>query len=118
MWPRVVEFMLGCWLAMSPIIFRDSSSELLVWSMDWSFALLIVSFALLSYWRPLRHLHLATAVLSLAMVAVGRFYASGNVTPEFQNYILVGLLLLMFALVPNDAGRPPRRWHIGAPPTR
>ena len=113
MWPRVVEFMLGCWLAASPFIFAHSAEDTSLWIMDWSCALLVITLALLSYWPPLRHIHIATAVLAIVMIGYGRLSSPDHVTPALQSYILVGLLLLMFALVPSHASRPPRWWHSG-----
>ncbi|QDT92575.1 SPW repeat domain-containing protein [Gimesia algae] len=117
MWSRVVEFMLGCWLAISPFVFGHAESQSMLWFMDWLCALLIISFALLSYWQPLRHIHLATAFLAVLMIGYGRFaqpaqlIPAEHVIPALQNHILTGLLLLMFALVPNHASQPPQGWY-------
>jgi len=111
MWSRVVEFMLGCWLAVSPFVFQHKPGDALFWVMDWTCALLVIAFAMLSYWPPLRHIHVATAFVALVMIGYGRFTSPEDVAPALQNHILVGLLLLMFALVPNQASRPPRWWH-------
>lgn len=111
MWSRVVEFMLGCWLAVSPFVFtpgeQGPESPLVIWLCS----LLVIGFGLASYWHPLRHLHLANAVVALAMIGYGRFAAPAPVPPALQNLILTGLLLLMFALVPNRASQPPRCWY-------
>jgi peptidoglycan/LPS O-acetylase OafA/YrhL len=111
MWARVVEFMLGCWLAISPFVFAHSPEKAWMWATDWIAASLVIAFALLSYWRPLRHIHLATAALACGLIAIGRFAAGGEVPPALQNDIVVGLLLLMFALVPNHASQPPEAWY-------
>lgn len=117
MWSRVVEFMLGCWLAISPFNFGHPPDATMLWVMDWGCALLVISFAMLSYWPPLRHIHLGTAILALVMIGYGRLSSPEHVTPALQNHILIGLLLLMFALIPNHASRPPRWWHSEASPT-
>jgi len=52
MWARVVEFMLGCWLAISPFIFQHPADDLTLWVTDWMAASFVILFALLSYWRP------------------------------------------------------------------
>ncbi|MEX0820138.1 MAG: SPW repeat protein [Pirellulaceae bacterium] len=118
MWSRVVEIMLGCWLAVSPFIFGHAADAPMLWWMDWICALAVISFGMLSYWQPLRHIHVATALVALVMIGYGRFASPGDdVTPALQNHILVGLLLLMFAIVPNHASRPPRWWHSGAVPS-
>lgn len=111
MWSRVVEFMLGCWLAVSPFVFKHPPSDWSLWGIDWVCAALVISFAMLSYWTRLRHIHLATGVLAVAMIAFGRLASPTDIIPAFQNHILIGLLLLMFALIPNHASRPPRWWH-------
>jgi hypothetical protein len=110
MWARVVEFMLGCWLAVSPFIFRHAAENTTLWATDWIAACLVITFALLSYWPPLKRIHLLTAVVALALVAIGRL-AAWEPPPGSQNQIIVGLLLLMFALVPSHATQPPEAWR-------
>jgi hypothetical protein len=111
MWARVVEFMLGCWLAVSPFIFQHPADNLWPWTIDWTAASLVILFALLSYWRPLKHIHLATAAVAVALVAIGRLSSWEHPPPAAQNQIVTGLLLLMFALVPSDASQPPGTWQ-------
>lgn len=108
MWARVVEFMIGCWLAMSPFIFQHGSDDILFWSTDLVAASLVTTLALLSYWFPTRHAHLGIGLVALALVLIGRFGVATPIPPAGQNYILAGLLLLMFAIVPNNASAPPR----------
>jgi hypothetical protein len=103
--------MLGCWPAVSPFVFRHSSDNAMLWATDWIAACLVILFALLSYWPPLSKIHLATAALSIGLVAVGRFSSWEHPPAGAQNQIVVGLLLLMFALVPSHATRPPVAWR-------
>lgn len=110
MWSRVVEFMLGCWLAVSPFVFQHGDDAWL-WAVDFTAALAVMLLALLSYWRPARHAHLGTALVALALILLGRLSRVGEVAPASQNHILAGLLLLMFSLVPNHASQPPRSWY-------
>jgi hypothetical protein len=110
MWSRVIEAMLGCWLAISPFVFRIDPEDAAVWIVNLVSAPLIIIVALLSYWPPTRHAHFVTTLISILLVAYGRFGGPSPGPPEFQNLVLVGLLLLMFSLVPNHASRPPRRW--------
>jgi len=112
MWARVTEFMLACWLAVSPFIFQHPAERLDLWCTDWAAATLVATFALLSYLRPLGLIHLATAVLAIGLILFGRFSSPGHIEPALQNHIIVGLLLLMFAIVPNYATRPPRAWYL------
>lgn len=111
MWARVIEAMLGCWLAVSPFVFRLGAGDTIVWAVDLVAAVAVIACALLSYWPPTRHAHLLTTLTSLALVGFGRFAAQSPGPPEFQNLILVGLLLLMFSLVPNYASQPTRAWR-------
>jgi hypothetical protein len=115
MWARVVEFMLGCWLAVSPFVFGHPRESTLLWATDWIAASLVILFALLSYWPPLSRIHLATAALSVALIAIGRFSFWEHPPAGAQNEIVVGLLLLMFALVPSHATQPPAAWRDAMP---
>ena len=116
MWARVIEFMLGCWLAVSPFIFQHPADNALLWATDWIAAAVVIFFALLSYWPPLSKIHLATAVLSLVLIGIGRLSSLDHPPPGAQNEIVVGLLLLMFALVPSHSAEPPAAWQNAAKP--
>lgn len=110
MWARVVEFMLGCWLAVSPFVFGHGE-DWMPWIADFSAALLVMTLAMLSYWTPTRHAHFGIAVVALTMIGFGRWAGGAEVPPAFQNHIVIGLLLLMFAIIPNHASHPPRSWY-------
>lgn len=111
MWARVVEVMLGCWLAISPFIFRLSLSEWHIWVNDFVCAALIIALGLLSYWRPLRHAHLITGLAALWLMGFGYFAAPHPLPPASQNELMVGFLLVMFAIIPNEASLPPQAWR-------
>lgn len=111
MWARVIEVMLGCWLAMSPFIFRHPAEDKVLWSNDLISATAVIVLSVVSFWPPLRFAHVANSAIALWLIAFG-FWASPYPTPPaLQNDIAVGLLLLMFAIVPNEAARPPRPWR-------
>lgn len=114
MWARVVEFMLSCWLAASPFIFHYSDSARALWWNDFLAAIGVGGASLLSYWRPTRRAHLFTLVVAIWLIGFGRFGSVGSPGPGMQNEIVVGLLLLMFALVPNHAAHPPGLWYSDA----
>lgn len=118
MWARVVEFMLAVWLALSPLIFQHDDRAWLLWGSDFTCAALVAALALLSYYEPTRNAHLLTLAVALWLVVFGRFGASHPLPPGMQNNIVIGLLLMMFAIVPNHAARPPRIWfgHAAAAP--
>ena len=109
MWPRVVEVMLGCWIAISPFVFRHPYDETALWANDWICASLVVLFALLSYWPPLRRAHLATIVVALWMIGFGWMHER-PVPPAYQNEIFTGLIILMTCIIPSHATEPPPGW--------
>lgn len=110
MWARVVEIMLACWLAVSPLVFRQVEATATLWAIDLAAAALIAVFALASFWPPTRHAHLAIIAVSGALIAAGMM-SPYPPSPTDQNHILVGLLLLLFAIVPTEATLPPRTWQ-------
>lgn len=111
MWARVVEFMLGCWLAISPFIFAHEHDQIVLWATDWIAAALVIACALLSYWHPTRHAHVLTALVACGLVLIGRFSSTESPSPAQQNEIVIGLVLVMFAIVPNQAFWPPAPWR-------
>lgn len=106
MWSRVIEFSLACWLAISPFVFQHADN-LLLWGVDFGSAALVVCLALSSFWRPLRRAHLLILVVAVFLICFGRIAGNDNMLPAYQNQIVIGLLLLMFAIVPNHASDPP-----------
>ncbi|WP_437914095.1 hypothetical protein WME73_48865 [Sorangium sp. So ce302] len=110
MWARVVEVMLACWLAVSPFIFRHGGRTEL-WVSDLGCAAIVMTLALASFWRPMRYAHGGIAVVAIWLVAFGYFRCGSPPPAAAQNDILTGLLLLMFAIVPNDASQPPTPWR-------
>jgi hypothetical protein len=111
MWARVVEVMLGGWLLISPFVFRDTPGlERYVVNdvISGGFAIL---FALLCFWPRTSRAHLATLVLGAWLASYGYFLAPRPGPPAAQNNIVVGLMLIVFAIVPTDAARPPGPWR-------
>ncbi len=111
MWPRVVEFMLACWLAISPFIFSYPGSALFLWFNDFSCASLMAIFSLLSYYEHLRKLHLCNLAISLYLISLSYFFKGSTFEAPLQNYMVLGLLLLMIAILPTDADKPPKPWR-------
>jgi len=110
MWPRVAEALLGCWLAVSPFILRHSADNPKLWINDFASATAIMLCAGLSFWRPLRRLHLAQILVALWLLGFG-YFASSEPLPALQNNILVAFVLMMFAVIPNEANLPPISWR-------
>ena len=111
MWPRVIEGMLGCWLLVTPLVFRGTAAvEDYTTSALVSGAVVIVM-ALLSFWEPTRLARFATLGVSLWLALHGYFAAERPGPPAAQNEIMIGLTLLLFAIIPNDASQPPTAWR-------
>jgi len=111
MWARVIEIMLGFWLVISPFIFHHPADQKTLWINDLSCGFATVALALFSLWYPLRYAHLALIGVALWLIGFGYLTSPYPSPPALQNNILVGLLLLMLAIVPNEASLPPQSWR-------
>ena len=111
MWARVAEVMMGLWLVVSPFIFRHPPEQTGWWANDLICGTLVVLFGLLAFWRPLRNAHAGTLVVALWLCGFAFFSSGTEHPPALQNYMTVGLLLFMLALVPSEAELPPPRWR-------
>jgi len=109
MWARVVEVMLACWLAINPPVFAHATEGAIAWWPDLTAAGFVSVLALVSYWPPLRLAHLASLLVAAWLVVDGYFFGAGS--PHGESHVVSGLLLAMFAIVPNHATRPPRGWR-------
>ena len=112
MWPRTVEVMLACWLAISPFVFRHPVDRPVLWWTDWVAAAAVAGLALLSYFRQTRRAHLLELLVAGWLIGYGWWTSSGGLgEPAQQNWIVVGLLLLMLAIIPTECDQPPVRWR-------
>ncbi len=110
MWARVVEIMLALWLAVSPFVFHFPPEATLLWANDFSCAVLIATLAFLSLAKRWRHIHLLSIAVGTWLIAFA--YSAGLPAPFWaQNDIIVGLLIVMFAIIPSDATEPPPSWR-------
>ena len=111
MWSRVVEVMLGLWLVISPFIFQHPPSKTAWWANDIIAGTLVVLFALFSYWNPTRLAHSLTLLVALWLMGFAYYEGFGEAPAAMQNNLVIGLTLLMFAVIPNQASQPPRSWN-------
>lgn len=111
MWPRVVEMALACWLAMSPFVFAHPAQRPGWWWYDLAGAAVVFILAAGSLWWPLRRLHLLQLAVAAWMIGFGYLAAPYPTPPALQNNVVVGLLLLLFGVLPNDVNRPPVSWR-------
>lgn len=116
MWARIVEMMTAVWLALSPFIFRVQDQPVVMW-VDNLLALLISILAGLSYWKPTRHAHVLILLVAVGMIIWARFGHGTPPPPIHQNHMVVGILLLMIAIVPNEASQPSEHWRSAAEPS-
>jgi hypothetical protein len=111
MWARVVEFMLACFLAISPFIYNYSAEETFLWANDFICAFLIALFALLSFWHPLRKMHLLTMGVAIWLWCVGYQTFPMPATPQENSIVVIALILVMLAIVPSHSEYPPQPWQ-------
>ena len=111
MWSRVVEIMLGCWLIISPFIFGHPTDRVDWWVMDMACGTLVLTFGMLSYWQRTPYAHLLTAAVACAMIVFALTHMGEEVPAAAQNQAVLGLLLAMFAVIPNWSSRPPNSWQ-------
>lgn len=110
MWARVVEFMLACWLALSPFILRHSPDDTFHWVNDFTCAFLVALFALLSFWHPLRKIHLITLGVALWLWGTGYLSFPEIASPAQMNSVVIGLILLMLAIIPCHSHHATLSW--------
>jgi hypothetical protein len=111
MWARVVEVMLGCWLLVSPFVFRDTPHVSAFWTTDVATGCAAIVCSLAAFARPLARAHLLTGAAGVWLIASGYFSMPRPGPPAAQNEIVIGLLLAMLAVVPTEASRPPAPWR-------
>ena len=110
MWARTAEAALACWLAVSPFIFQHAADDTYLWANDFISAFLVFLFAVMSWWPPTRHAHVLNLAMGCWLAGAPFVFSPHPPPPAFQNHVMVGLILLIFAIVPNDAELPSRRW--------
>jgi hypothetical protein len=111
MWARVVEFMIACWLAMSPFIFSHPPEQTELWANDFTCSILVALFALFSFWDPLRKIHLLTLGAAFWLCWLGYSTFPIPASKALQNDLVVGIILLMLAIIPSHSEQPSRSWR-------
>lgn len=112
MWPRVAELLIAAWLASSPwILAAPAGAEFFLRANALGCAALIALFALLSFRAALEKAHLLSIAVALWIIGVA--FAAPNPPPPamYQNFVVVGLLLLLIAVLPSRASEPPKAWR-------
>jgi hypothetical protein len=110
MWSRFIEILFGVWLCVSPFVFQHSNSNLAWWINDIAAGGCIIVFALLSFWHRTRRAHLLTLLVACWLIGFAYYFGLGDAAPASQNHLAAGVVLLMFAVIPNHASDPPGSW--------
>lgn len=111
MWPRVVEAMLGIWLVLSPFVLRHPDGATGAWATDLVCGTLVLALALVSFWRPTRHAHFGHLLVVAWLLGYGYLGTPTPAPPSVQNQLVIGMLLAMLAILPDEASQPPRAWR-------
>lgn len=109
MWPRVIEVMLGLWLWLSPFILRypGQNEDMMLWIGDYLLGFFVIFFALASYSRKVEWAHYGNSALAVILCFYGYVISAELLSRAGQNHILVGLLILMFSILPNRVNHVP-----------
>ena len=106
MWARLIEILLGLWLMASPFVFRSGGSL----TNDVLCGLSVVILGFLSFWNRTAQAHYLSLLVAGWLIGFG--YLAGYPAPvSAQNHIIAGLLLGMFAIIPNDVNELPAAWR-------
>ena len=108
MWPRVIELSIAGFLIASIWIFQ-SSDFLLIFNIV--IAAWICLFSILSFFKQLRKIHLMNIVAAFALAIFAFIQPNPPPPPPYQNYMILSLLLVMFAILPTEASKPPMPWR-------
>ena len=105
MWARHFEIFMGFWLAISWLMFSYPSTIF-----DWVISLSICLFSIGSYYTRFRSLHLMNFIVGCILIGIAFSNKENYQSPIFQNYTVIGLLLLMFSIIPSKSFQPPKEW--------
>lgn len=111
MWARVVEFMLAMWLAISPFIFKYPDDARFFWANDFTIATLIAFFSLSSIYKSLRKIHLVNLAIALYLIFLSYLFQDSPMYAALQNYMVLGIIILMTGIIPAEASKPPVPWR-------
>lgn len=110
MWPRWIECGLAGWLSCAGFVLGVPAAALGVWVVDSAAALAVIAAAITASRRRDGRAHVLTLAVGV-IVFVHGFVQPWPLPAWHENHILVGLLLVMFAVIPTDAHRPPPPWR-------
>jgi len=113
MWARAMEVALAIWLVLSPLVFRVAEPTAYDWGHDILAGAFIAAFALASFAERFRYAYLLNLAVGAWLILAG--YIAGwmaeTPSPLHLNRLSIGVILMMFAIVPRQASQPPRSWR-------
>ena len=56
-------------------------------------------------------MHLCNLAVAFYLILLGYIFKEGAYPEPLQNYVVLGLLLFMIAIVPSEASKPPVPWR-------
>ena len=114
MWPRVAELLIGAWLIFSRFVFGGTEAAGQFMAVDLVVGSAVVLCAAASFWERTAWARFGTLLLALGVGLFAYVAWPRPGPPSAQNEIVAALLLLMLAIIPNEANRPPRPWRKAA----
>lgn len=111
MWGRILQMLCAGWLAVSPFLLSAGEEPALAFISNFVCASVIFLLAAGSFYRRAPHLHVATALPALWIIAVAFLAEPSPPPPLHQNGVILGMVLLILIFVPSHAAKPPRGWH-------
>ena len=96
---------------MTPFVFRGTAGVSDYIANAYVSGGLIAIASLLSFWERMRLAHLGTLAIAVWLAVHGYFSAARPGPPAAQNEITTGLILLLFAILPNESNTVPRTWR-------
>ncbi|MGD2168676.1 MAG: hypothetical protein PVI40_00345 [Chlamydiota bacterium] len=108
MWARIIELFIAGFLIASSWIFQSSS---FLWIFNIITTTWIILFSLLSFSHRLRKIHLMNIIAALALAICAFIQPDPPPPPVYQNYMVLALLLIMFAVLPTEASKAPIPWR-------
>jgi hypothetical protein len=108
MWARHFEISLAIWLSLSWLILRYPEDSSLMMFHDFFVAAIITTISLLNY--KYRYIHLLNLFTSIWLITLSFISDTPITNTPFQNYMVIGLTLLIFTVIPAKASHPPKEW--------
>lgn len=103
--------MVAIWLILSPFIFSYPAEATWLWIITFSAAALILICSLTAFLKSYGALHFVNMLLGILLVVYVFAVADSHPSPPYQNLVVVGLLLLMLGILPNESRLPPPEWR-------